>query len=56
VFDTSPDASGNYVVRGVEFSVDGEKFVVSVTKEVIVSAGTAQTPQLLELSGTCLPT
>lgn len=51
VFDDSPDTLGDYLARGAEFAVDGEKYVVSATKEIILCAGTIQTPQLLELSG-----
>ncbi|KAJ3992156.1 GMC oxidoreductase-domain-containing protein, partial [Lentinula boryana] len=36
---------------GVEFIVDGKTFVANACKEVILSAGTVQTPQILELSG-----
>lgn len=54
IFKTQPDALGNYVVRGVEFFVDGEKYMANAAKEVIVSCGTVQTPQLLELSGILL--
>jgi len=39
------------VVTGVEFIVGGEKFYARATKEVILSAGSIQSPQLLELSG-----
>lgn len=36
---------------GVEFLHGGKKHVVNVTKEVVLSAGVIQSPQLLELSG-----
>ncbi|RPD54778.1 GMC oxidoreductase [Lentinus tigrinus ALCF2SS1-7] len=36
---------------GVEFLSDDKKYVASVKKEVILSAGALQTPQVLELSG-----
>ncbi|KAJ7764868.1 alcohol oxidase [Mycena metata] len=42
---------GNRVAIGVEFTVDGKIYTVSVSKEVILSAGVIQTPQILELSG-----
>jgi len=37
------------VVTGVEFIVGGAKFYARATKEVILSAGSIQSPQLLEL-------
>ncbi|KAJ6535901.1 alcohol oxidase [Mycena vulgaris] len=42
---------GNRVATGVEFTVDSNIYSVTVTKEIILSAGTIQTPQILELSG-----
>ncbi|KAF4553027.1 GMC oxidoreductase-like protein 9 [Elsinoe fawcettii] len=36
---------------GVEFSHEGQKHTVNTKKEVIVSCGTYQSPQILELSG-----
>ncbi|KIW72222.1 hypothetical protein PV04_00432 [Phialophora macrospora] len=36
---------------GVEFVHEGKKYAVQATKEVILSAGVIQSPQLLELSG-----
>lgn len=36
---------------GVEFVRNGQKYYTSASKEVIVSCGTANTPQLLMLSG-----
>ncbi|KAJ7146031.1 alcohol oxidase [Mycena epipterygia] len=42
---------GNRVAAGVEFTVEGKIYSVSVSKEVVLSAGTVQTPQILELSG-----
>ncbi|THV04738.1 alcohol oxidase [Dendrothele bispora CBS 962.96] len=36
---------------GVQYSVNGTSFSVKAQKEVILSAGSIQTPQLLELSG-----
>lgn len=32
--------------------VDGKTFTAAASREIILSAGTIQTPQLLELSGT----
>jgi len=39
------------VATGVEFLCGGNQHVVKVAREVILSAGSLQTPQLLELSG-----
>jgi choline dehydrogenase len=50
VFDD--DASnGEKVATGVEFIVDGKKYTVAAKKEVVLSAGTIGSPQILELSG-----
>ncbi|KAJ7468271.1 alcohol oxidase [Mycena galericulata] len=43
--------SGAVVATGVEYSKDGKMHTVSAHKEVLLCAGTFQTPQLLELSG-----
>ncbi|KAL0959192.1 hypothetical protein HGRIS_014472 [Hohenbuehelia grisea] len=45
------DATGDLVAEGVEFDCSGTRYTVKGNKEVILSAGTYQTPQLLELSG-----
>jgi choline dehydrogenase-like flavoprotein len=45
------DSQGNLMASGVQFIVDGNVFVANASKEVILSAGAIQTPQLLELSG-----
>jgi choline dehydrogenase-like flavoprotein len=39
------------VATGVEFARDGKRHTARVSKEVILSAGVIQSPQLLELSG-----
>ncbi len=39
------------VAGGVRFMKDQERFMVSARREVILAAGTTQTPQILELSG-----
>ncbi|KAJ4501807.1 hypothetical protein C8R41DRAFT_913089 [Lentinula lateritia] len=44
------------VATGVEFVVDGITYNANATTEVVLSAGTIQTPQLLELSGIGNPT
>ncbi|KAF7972027.1 hypothetical protein HWV62_19243 [Athelia sp. TMB] len=45
------DAAGNVVATGVEFVHDGKTYAAHARKEVVLSAGVVQTPQLLELSG-----
>jgi choline dehydrogenase-like flavoprotein len=45
------EASGDLVARAVEFNVDGTGYIVNANKEIVLSAGAYQTPQLLELSG-----
>ncbi|KAL1502063.1 hypothetical protein ABEB36_007264 [Hypothenemus hampei] len=45
------DASGIKRAYGVEFMYNGHIYQVNVIKEVIVSAGAVQTPQILLLSG-----
>ena len=39
------------VATGIEFARDGQRHTVQVSKEIILSAGVIQSPQLLELSG-----
>ncbi|KAI0749991.1 GMC oxidoreductase [Daedaleopsis nitida] len=45
------DGAGDAVASGVEFEYEGEVHVVNVNKDVIVSASTVKSPQILELSG-----
>ncbi|KAF9021318.1 alcohol oxidase [Hymenopellis radicata] len=49
LFKTSPE--GEAVADKVEFIQDEKVVTAKATKEVILSAGTYQTPQILELSG-----
>lgn len=44
-------ADGGYVASGVRFTHNGQEYTVSASREVILSAGTVKSPQLLELSG-----
>lgn len=44
------DGSG-YEAKGARFIHNGTEFKVSASREVIVSAGSVQSPQILELSG-----
>lgn len=46
-----PDASGNYTATGVTYVSGGVTYTATVRKDVIVSAGSVQSPHLLELSG-----
>ncbi|KAA1478268.1 alcohol oxidase [Dentipellis sp. KUC8613] len=41
----------NVTATGVRFVVNGQSYVVDASTEVILAAGTVQTPQILELSG-----
>lgn len=43
--------AGPATARSIKFTKDGQTFTVSASREVILAAGTTQTPQLLELSG-----
>jgi hypothetical protein len=49
------DHNGNFAATGVTFSSSNKTYTVTVTKEVIVSGGPYNTPQILELSGVCCP-
>ncbi|PWN48648.1 alcohol oxidase [Violaceomyces palustris] len=45
------DANGELKATGVSFDVEGQSYTVKARKEVILSAGTIKSPQILELSG-----
>ncbi|KAL4919247.1 hypothetical protein BDW62DRAFT_47161 [Aspergillus aurantiobrunneus] len=45
------DSSDTVTARAVRFTKDGETYAVAAAREVVLAAGTTQTPQLLELSG-----
>ncbi|KEP48703.1 glucose dehydrogenase [Rhizoctonia solani 123E] len=49
--DTSDSKNGNLVASGVSFVYGSKTYKVKAKKEVILSAGTLQSPQILELSG-----
>ena len=50
-WDEAAESQGEPRVSGAAFEVDGKKYTVKAKKEVIVSCGTIQSPQLLEVSG-----
>lgn len=50
-FRPESDVEGKLIASRVQFVVDGKVFIANASKEVILSAGAFQTPQLLELSG-----
>ena len=45
------DDSNDWAAKGVRFAHGGGEYTVQVEGEVILSAGSVQSPQLLELSG-----
>ncbi|KAF7561393.1 hypothetical protein G7046_g2757 [Stylonectria norvegica] len=45
------DVNGQCVATGVRYSCQGQEHVVSASREVILSAGSVKSPQILELSG-----
>lgn len=49
--DSDAGAEGAVTATGIRFTKDGQVYRVSASREVILAAGTIQTPQLLELSG-----
>ncbi|KAF8643365.1 hypothetical protein AX16_009093 [Volvariella volvacea WC 439] len=51
LFSSNTDAQGNAIATGVQFIVDGATYTVQASREVILSAGSVHSPQLLELSG-----
>jgi choline dehydrogenase-like flavoprotein len=50
------EEEGGWVAKGVRFSCNEDEFIASASREVILSAGSVQSPQLLELSGIGKPT
>lgn len=45
------EANGSWKANGVRFLYDGVEYSASATREVVLSCGSLQSPQLLELSG-----
>lgn len=45
------EKDGQWTATGVTYSCGGEKFSAKASHEVIIGAGSIQSPQLLELSG-----
>ena len=45
------EGDGNKIANAVNFNCEGKTFRLEVRKEVILAAGTFQTPKILELSG-----
>ena len=43
--------NGEWAAVGAQYVCGGEKFVAKAAKEVIICAGSIQSPQILELSG-----
>ncbi|KAK2789871.1 hypothetical protein FQN53_001234 [Emmonsiellopsis sp. PD_33] len=43
--------NGEWLAKGVRYSHGGQEYTASASREVILSAGSIQSPQLLELSG-----
>lgn len=44
-------ADSGYVASGVRFTHNSQEYTVAASREVILSAGTIKSPQILELSG-----
>ncbi|KAL7619855.1 hypothetical protein AAE478_010400 [Parahypoxylon ruwenzoriense] len=47
----SQEDGGAWIATGVRFTYGNDTFIASASREVILSAGSIQSPQLLELSG-----
>lgn len=45
------DEGNSWAATGVRFACDAREYIIRVSEEVILSAGSVQSPQLLELSG-----
>ncbi|KAJ2925508.1 hypothetical protein H1R20_g11585, partial [Candolleomyces eurysporus] len=51
LWSSEKDADGNLIASGVEYISEGKKQTALASKEVVLSAGTIKSPQILELSG-----
>jgi choline dehydrogenase-like flavoprotein len=51
LLDEDGDVAGCWRAKGVRFAHGGVQFSAFASREVIVSAGSVQSPQILELSG-----
>ncbi|GJJ15214.1 hypothetical protein Clacol_009490 [Clathrus columnatus] len=49
--NSKPNGNGEFTAGGVEFIFGGKTFVAHSAKEVLLTAGTLKSPQILELSG-----
>ncbi|KAL7282581.1 hypothetical protein ACG7TL_004052 [Trametes sanguinea] len=47
----SSQSSSDFIAEAVEFQHNGQLYIVRANKEIILSAGSLKTPQILELSG-----
>ncbi|EPQ60189.1 alcohol oxidase [Gloeophyllum trabeum ATCC 11539] len=47
----TPDSNGNLRATGVTYVSGGQTYTASVSKDIVVSGGSIQSPQILELSG-----
>jgi choline dehydrogenase-like flavoprotein len=55
-FSSTKNNAGQYTATGVTFSYNGTIYTASASKEIVLSGGVFNTPQLLELSGIGNPT
>jgi choline dehydrogenase-like flavoprotein len=51
ILEPHDDGTGEVLATGVKFTSRGRKFVSKCTREVVLSAGSVGSPQILELSG-----
>ncbi|THU87524.1 alcohol oxidase [Dendrothele bispora CBS 962.96] len=51
LWNTSSNSDSELVASGVEYTLEKKTFIMNVTGEVVMSAGTIGTPKVMELSG-----